>query len=121
MKKGAIGAILIVVVVVSVLFATGLLSGLLGGLLPKGTSFTANFTTSPVTGSNGTVQFNSTVTGGSAPFRYVWSFGDGNYSALANPANPRHTFVPGTYTVELIVLDSTSASASVSKSVTVSA
>ncbi len=118
MKKGAIGAILIVVVVVAVLFATGLLGGLLGGLLPKGTSFTANFTTSSVSGSNTTVQFNSTVIGGSAPFRYVWSFGDGNFSALASP---RHTFVPGTFTVELIVLDNASASASVSKSVTVSA
>lgn len=118
MKKGVIGAILIAAVIAAVLVTTGLLSGLLSGILPKDTSFTANFTTSPVAGSNDTIQFNSTVTGGSAPFRYVWAFGDGNFSTLPTP---RHTFTPGTYTVELIVIDVTSASASVSKSVTVSA
>jgi PKD repeat protein len=114
-KKGVIGAILIVAVVVAVLVTTGLL-GI--GLFPKGTSFTANFTTSPVAGSNDTIQFNSTVSGGSAPYRYVWAFGDGNFSALQNP---RHVYVPGTYTVELIVIDTASASASISKSVTVTA
>lgn len=118
MKKGTIGAILIAVVIIAVLVITGLLGGLLGGLLPKGPSFTVSFTTSPVTGSNTTVQFNSTVVGGSAPFRYVWSFGDGNFSTLASP---RHTFVPGTYRVELIVLDNAGASASVSKAMVVKA
>lgn len=114
MKKGVIGAILIVVVIVAVLLVTGLFSGI---LLPKGQPFTVNFTTSPG-GSNHTVQFNSTVSGGVAPFRYVWSFGDGNFSTLASP---KHIFTPGTYTVELFVLDNVSASASVSKSLTVSA
>ena len=117
MKKGVVGAILIVAVIVVVLLVTGPLGGLLGGLLKGGSSFTGNFTTSPG-GSNQTVQFNATVAGGSAPFRFIWSFGDGYFSTLQNP---KHTFVPGSYTVELIVLDSTDASVTVRKPITVSA
>ena len=109
---------MIAVVIVAVLFITGMLSGLLGGILSGGgTRFAANFTTTPG-GTNTTVQFNSTATGGVAPYRYVWSFGDGNFSTIANPT---HVFTPGTYTVELIVLDSTNASVTVRKNITVSA
>gem|GEM_PF-4783306 len=51
-----------------------------------------------------TVSFTSTVTGGLSPYSYSWSFGDGASSAQANPT---HTFTSaGTYTVKLIVEDS---------------
>ncbi len=49
------------------------------------------------------VDFTLTVTGGTGPYRYSWSFGDGNESTL--PA-PSHTFVaPGNYTALATVQD----------------
>ena len=50
------------------------------------------------------VSFTSSVTGGLSPYSYSWSFGDGSSSTQANPT---HTFTSaGTYTVKLIVEDS---------------
>jgi PKD repeat protein len=47
--------------------------------------------------------FRASPTGGSAPFSYAWSFGDGG-TASGSPAN--HTFAaPGNYTVQLTVTD----------------
>jgi PKD repeat protein len=49
------------------------------------------------------VTFHATPTGGSAPFSYAWSFGDGG-TASGSTAN--HTFLtPGNYTVHLTVTD----------------
>lgn len=56
------------------------------------------------TTANLTVNFTSTVTGGAAPFTYRWSFGDGNFSGIADPV---HTYgEPGIFPVQLWVNDS---------------
>ena len=56
---------------------------------------------SPVTGQ--TVNFTATVTGGSPPYTYSWSFGDGTTDS-GNPAS--HTYEnANTYSVVLIVTD----------------
>ena len=50
------------------------------------------------------VTFTSTVTSGIAPYSYLWDFGDGKNSTLANPA---HTYTTkGIYQVLLTVTDS---------------
>lgn len=50
------------------------------------------------------VQFTSGPVNGTPPYRYAWSFGDGNTSALRDPA---HGYgANGTYTVNLTVADS---------------
>ncbi len=52
---------------------------------------------------NKTVQFNGSVTGGTAPYTWEWKFGDG---ATATEQNPTHTYTaPGNYTVILRVMD----------------
>jgi PKD repeat protein len=52
------------------------------------------------------VAFTSNVTGGSPPYSYAWTFGDGNVSTDAAPA---HRFMaPGTYVTRLEVRDSAS-------------
>ncbi len=52
----------------------------------------------------GTLQFSSTVSGGSPPYAYRWDFGDGMTSAEASPT---HAYASaGTYLITLIVTDS---------------
>jgi PKD repeat protein len=52
-----------------------------------------------------TVAFSSTVGNGTGPFSYTWFFGDGT---IASVPDPGHVFrVPGDYTVDLAVQDST--------------
>lgn len=49
------------------------------------------------------VRFNSTVTGGLAPYTYAWTFGDGATSAVADPT---HAYASaGTYTARVNVTD----------------
>src|SRR5207244_4859162 len=65
----------------------------------------ATFTSSPahpIIG--GTVTFTSTVTGGTTPYVYAWTFGDGGTSAVANPTHAYAT--TGAFTVTLTVTDS---------------
>ena len=65
-----------------------------------------------------TVQFTSIVTGGTQPYNYAWSFGDGS---TASGSTATHSYIlPGTYTVTIIVKDGVGQSASASKTVTVS-
>ncbi len=53
--------------------------------------------------SNKPVQFTGSVQGGTAPFFWLWAFGDGNTSTLQNPT---HIYLhTGTYTVTLTVTD----------------
>jgi len=51
-----------------------------------------------------TVQYNQQTSGGTAPYRYEWDFGDG--SAKSNAANPLRTYASvGSYPVTLKVTD----------------
>jgi PKD repeat protein len=77
---------------------------------------TATVTTAPVVCDAGgpysgytniPVQFAGTATGGCTPYSYSWTFGDGGTSTAQNPSHP-YT-IAGTYTVSLIVTDSTGA------------
>ena len=53
---------------------------------------------------NTAVSFSSTVSGGTAPYTYAWSFGDGGSSTQAGPF---HTYTKaGTYAVSMTVSDS---------------
>ncbi|GLX82696.1 immune inhibitor A domain-containing protein [Thalassotalea eurytherma] len=66
-----------------------------------------------------TVNFVSTVSGGSADYTYAWDFGDGNTSDIASP---NHTYASGgTYTANLTVTDGNGTEAQESITVTVTA
>ncbi len=63
------------------------------------------------------VSLSSTVTGGTPPYTYAWTFGDGGSSSLASPS---HSYLAaGTYIASLTVTDSLANQKSVSASVTV--
>src|SRR5438552_2719993 len=82
---------------------------------------TADFASSPSSPTvRGTVTFTSTVSGGTTPYTYAWTFGDGATSSVANPTHAYST--AGTFTVTLIVTDSSTPaqSATATHSVTVS-
>ena len=129
--KGPAAAIIATVVIAFLVIVY--LTGFLGTIFNQGEQvvFTVDFTATPVLSSTDTfvVDFNSTVSGGIAPFDYFWDFGDGT---LGRGADVQHTytvvgpttkasFAPagGTYTVKLIVIDSVSVTRSVTKAVTV--
>jgi immune inhibitor A len=64
------------------------------------------------------VSFISSITGGNAPYTYVWDFGDSKSSSTQNPS---HTYdKAGNYNVELTVTESTGLSTKTTRSVTVS-
>ncbi len=63
------------------------------------------------------VTFTAPVKGGTAPFTFSWSFGDGGTSTLQNPA---HTYLaPGAYTATVTVTDSRGRTATASAAITV--
>jgi len=67
------------------------------------------------------VAFTTTVVGGSPPYTYAWTFGDGG---TGTGADPDHTYVsPGTYVAEVEVTDAAArtGSATVTTIVTVPA
>ncbi len=65
------------------------------------------------------VSFNASVTGGTAPYRFSWDFGDGSTGALSAGS---HTYgSSGNYSVSLTVVDSMGVSATASAAVTVHA
>jgi outer membrane protein assembly factor BamB len=65
------------------------------------------------------VQFNGSASGGSPPYSYSWSFGDG--SPISNQQNPSHSYSSiGTFTAVLTVTDSAGSFASSSVAITVS-
>lgn len=54
-----------------------------------------------------TINFVGSATGGTAPYTYKWTFGDG---VVSNEQNPSHTYATeGTYNVSLTVTDATNA------------
>jgi hypothetical protein len=52
-----------------------------------------------------TVTFGAAVSGGTLPYKFFWTFGDGTSSTLAAPS---HTYQPGFYSATLTVTDSSS-------------
>lgn len=87
-----------------------------GGTPPP---LSADFAVSPANPFAGdTIAFASNVYGGTSPYAYAWTFGDGGTS---NVANPTHVYASaGTYGVSFTVTDGVSATATVSKDVVVS-
>jgi thermopsin len=73
-------------------------------------------TNAPATGD--TVTFTGSVSGGSAPFTYTWSLGDGSTSSSQNPTHAYGS--TGTYTVHLWVNDSAGGSSQTTITVVVS-
>ncbi len=66
---------------------------------------TASFVAVPSASIEGTnVTFTPSVTGGTVPYSYQWSFGDGSTSVASSPGHSYAT--PGTFTVILFVKDS---------------
>ncbi len=64
------------------------------------------------------VSFTATVSGGSSPYTYAWTFGDGGTSTLESP---RHTYSrPGTFVAQVVVTDSLGTTASDSVTITAS-
>ncbi len=72
--------------------------------------------TSPVAG--GPVTFAANATGGTVPYTFRWSFGDGSAAVSGNPV--QHTYTSkGTFTVKVNATDGNGVTASASKSITV--
>ncbi len=71
-------------------------------------SAVASVTTGPAPLS---VTFNATIAGGTAPFSYRWSFGDG---ANATILDPTHAYLPGVYNAVFVVTDARGLSATAS-------
>jgi len=70
---------------------------------------------SPVTGQS--LTFNATASGGTSPYAFSWSFGDGS---TATGATPNHTYqTAGTYNVTVTITDSAGQTQTVHKTVTV--
>lgn len=78
-------------------------------------SLQVDFSATPVSGyAPLSTTFTSVVSGGTTPYTYAWTFGDGGTSTLANP---QHSYTStGTYTVNLLVNDTASHSQTVQKS-----
>lgn len=78
----------------------------------------ATASASPVSGTAPlAVNFRGSATGGTAPYSYGWTFGDGGSSPAQNPA---HTYqAAGSYTATLSVTDSLSANATAVVSISV--
>ncbi|MFI5414096.1 MAG: PKD domain-containing protein [Candidatus Lutacidiplasmatales archaeon] len=63
------------------------------------------------------VAFNTTVTGGTGPYRFDWNFGDGNGSASQGPT---HAYaLPGEYVASVMVTDSLSATSTRTRTIDV--
>jgi PKD repeat protein len=82
-------------------------------------AFSASFTTSPTSPQAGaSVMFISSLSGGTSPYTYSWTFGDGGTSNLANPT---HVYGgAGTYTAVLNASDADGVVANFSLRLTVS-
>ena len=112
---------LIVVIVVGIAIVAAAFSLGLFNLLPfigQPTQFTATLTGDKT---NLTVQLNVTVTGGVAPFTYIWDFGDNTTRITATGALSYTYAKAGTYTVTVLVRSTDDKLAEASTTVTVAA
>jgi hypothetical protein len=81
-------------------------------------SLTASFTFSPTAPTVGqTVTFTAAASGGTSPYTFNWSFGDGS-TGTGSPATHSYS-TAGTFNTQLTVHDSASATATASQSVVV--
>ncbi|HXQ93670.1 MAG TPA: PKD domain-containing protein, partial [Thermoplasmata archaeon] len=87
--------------------------------LAAGVPLSANISAVPSAGAAPlVVTFTTEVTGGAGPYRYSWSFGDGNASAAADPTHAYE--VPGEYVASLMVTDSLLGTTNASQTIVVS-
>jgi PKD repeat protein len=86
-----------------------------------GAALTASASANPTSGQTPlSVAFTGTATGGTPPYTYSWSFGDG--SANSTTQNPSHTYnTAGTYTATLTITDSASPAHNASSTVSITA
>lgn len=86
---------------------------------PPPTALSVSATATPTSGNAPlSVNFASTVSGGTSPYAYNWDFGDG--SPASSDPNPTHSYTsPGTYTAKLTVVDSAANSGSAQATITV--
>ena len=83
---------------------------------------TPNFSFNNDNSCSGTsIQFNSNVTNGTAPFKYTWNFGDGATSILQNPTHSYTSLGCGmaSFQVTLTVTDANNCSNAITKQITV--
>ncbi|HEV8050287.1 MAG TPA: PKD domain-containing protein, partial [Thermoplasmata archaeon] len=87
-------------------------------LLPAGSALSASVTAAPATGAAPLhVSFTVTATGGAAPFRYLWNFGDGNASSAEDPT---HAYAaPGEYAASVTVTDALSEAVTLTRTIDV--
>src|SRR5207244_1293783 len=83
------------------------------------------FTTAPTTGTVATsVTYTASASGGTTPYSFSWSFGDGTANVAGGTTNPNtqsHTYtVKGTYTVKVNVTDANGAKQTASSTITIS-
>ncbi len=91
----------------------------IGGTPPPPPPLAVDFAFSPTNPNAGdTVTFTSLASGGTAPYAYAWTFGDGTSASVANPTHIYGS--AGTFTVTLGVTDAVPATVTASKSITVS-
>ena len=67
---------------------------------------------------NQSIQFNGSASGGTAPYSFVWDFGDGQYAYIEDPTHSYTT--TGTKTVTLTITDAASQTCSDSASAVIS-
>ena len=83
-----------------------------------GLALSASFTVSANPTQGLPVTFTATVTGGTTPYSFSWSFGDGSPAGTTNPAS--HTYASsGSETVTLTVTDANSATAPSTQTISV--
>src|SRR5207244_990939 len=87
-------------------------------------ALTVSFTTAPTTGTVGTqVSFTAQASGGTAPYSFSWSFGDGTAKVAGGTTNPNtqtHTYATkGTFTVKVNATDTNAKIPSASRSIAI--
>jgi hypothetical protein len=86
---------------------------------PSGSALTCTYVASPSSGAASlTVQFNVSCSGGSQPYTYEWTFGDGSRSTSSLQSST-HTYSTGVYPWGLFVIDAAGNVYSVAGTITI--